>query len=117
MGKYEMPLIKNDFEAWMYGPVLPDLYKRAKIYGAEPVLNIFHDVDTSGFSETDEESVIQFAVEKFGDLPGGRLVGITHRSNGGWDRNYRSDELHIRIPKKDILDEYKMVMANVKERK
>ncbi len=41
-------LLNGYFEAWDLGPVHPDLYREAKIYGSRPVRNIFHasnDVD------------------------------------------------------------------------
>ena len=38
------PLIDEKFEAWMYGPVLPNLYKIMKEFGGSPVRNRFYNV-------------------------------------------------------------------------
>ena len=44
LGSHGKPLISGSFEAWAYGPVHPDLYHKAKIFGSDPVENIiFHD--------------------------------------------------------------------------
>ncbi|MCH9780371.1 MAG: SocA family protein [Alphaproteobacteria bacterium] len=33
-GRHDAPLVEDNFEAWDYGPVLPELYHKLKIYGA-----------------------------------------------------------------------------------
>ncbi len=41
--KYSKPLINETFQAWMYGPVIPEIYNDFKLYGSRPI------VDTNEF--------------------------------------------------------------------
>ena len=99
------PLVYGQFEAWDYGPVHPDLYHRAKVFGADPVEDIFYDVDEP--SEGAERSVLDEAYDALGESGPGRLVNATHRVNGAWYANYIPGQRHCVIPNKDILREYR----------
>ncbi|MCC5639755.1 DUF4065 domain-containing protein [Nostoc sp. CHAB 5844] len=39
---YETPLFEEDFQAWVHGPVIPNLYQHYKTFGWQPILK---DVD------------------------------------------------------------------------
>jgi uncharacterized phage-associated protein len=98
------PLVHGLFEAWDYGPVHPDLYRRAKIFGSDPVENIFH-----GYPELEagsERAILDEAYESLGSAAPGRLVNATHRKGGAWETNYVPGILHCIIPNEDILREY-----------
>ncbi|GAX39512.1 hypothetical protein NIES4075_04680 [Tolypothrix sp. NIES-4075] len=45
---YGQPLFDEDFEAWIHGPVIPELYREYKIFGWKPILM---DVEAPDFSE------------------------------------------------------------------
>ncbi|WP_145979787.1 Panacea domain-containing protein [Chelatococcus daeguensis] len=99
------PLVPGHFEAWDYGPVHPDLYHKAKIFGADPVENIFHGVADLGAGP--EREILDEAYEKLGKAGPGRLVSATHRPGGAWDTNYVPGVRHIIISNDDILNEYR----------
>jgi uncharacterized phage-associated protein len=97
------PLVPGYFEAWDYGPVHPDLYQRAKIFGSDPVENIFHaNAEPTG----PELAILDEAYDSLGRSGPGRLVNATHRRGGAWDRNYHPGIRHCVIPNQDILSEY-----------
>lgn len=98
------PLIDDMFEAWDYGPVLPAVYHKAKIFGAGSVLNVFHSVQD--LPEGPENEILRESVEKLGNVSPGTLVSMTHRDGGAWAKHY-SPGLNSRIPNSDILAEYK----------
>lgn len=100
----------DDFEAWSYGPVLPTVYRYVSSFGARPVGNIFRRVDDPG--EGEETKIIQDAVRSLGGLPPFRLVSFTHRPGGAWDKNYFHGQMGIRIPHRDICDEYRERFVN-----
>jgi uncharacterized phage-associated protein len=45
LGRHGGPLIREEFEAWDYGPVVPELYHHVKGFGGGPVRNVFHWID------------------------------------------------------------------------
>ncbi|WP_158922985.1 type II toxin-antitoxin system antitoxin SocA domain-containing protein [Acidisphaera sp. S103] len=41
LGRCKDPLVDERFQAWDYGPVLPSLYRPVRMFGSEPVRDIF----------------------------------------------------------------------------
>jgi len=98
-------LIDTDFEAWDYGPVSPEVYRRVRMFGANPIQDIFFRElrINDGLREAHLHNVCTFLANK---RPG-ELVSITHWKDGAWAKNYRPGVTGIVIPDRDILDEYK----------
>lgn len=99
------PLVPGYFEAWDYGPVHPNLYHRVKVFGADPVGNVFHANPEP--SDGPEAAILDEAYDKLGNAGPGRLVNATHRAGGAWDINYTPGVRHCIIPNSDILNEYR----------
>ena len=97
--------MEGNFEAWDFGPVHPELYHEAKIFGARPVRNIFRGEED--LPDGHEKKIIEAAYDKLRDCTGAMLVGITHRSDGAWANNYRPGTKGIVIPNGEILEEYR----------
>jgi uncharacterized phage-associated protein len=104
LGRHSEPLVPGNFEAWDYGPVHPVLYCRAKVFGANPVGNVFHDV--AAVPAGPARDVLNEAYDALGNAGPGRLVNATHRRGGAWDRHYVPGARHCIIPNADILAEY-----------
>lgn len=99
------PLVHGRFEAWDYGPVHPKLYARAKIYGSDPVHDIFSG--EARLANTREGDILDEAFDSLGNTKPGQLVNITHAPNGAWDNAYIPGARRIIIPNEDILQEYR----------
>lgn len=105
LGQQHAPLIHEQFEAWDYGPVIPDLYHRAKSFGSGPVRNVFHwvpDVPIVG----PEYAALREASEATKGLSPGQLVAITHWDKGAWADYYRPGARGVKIPNARIEKEY-----------
>jgi len=98
------PLVSGLFEAWDFGPVHPSLYHRAKVFGSDPVENVFYDIPD--LPEGPEREIVHEAYESLGSVGPGRLVSATHKKGGAWDKNYIPGARNIVIPNEDILAEY-----------
>jgi uncharacterized phage-associated protein len=77
------PLIKQNVEAWRYGPVVPALYREFKEFGASPIRrrakvpeNIELDDDT--------KNLLDIVWERYKSLSGVQLSAITHEPNSAW---------------------------------
>ncbi|MQA65531.1 MAG: DUF4065 domain-containing protein [Alphaproteobacteria bacterium] len=99
------PLLRENFEAWDYGPVVPELYRRARGFGSGPVRNVFHWEPEAGRG-TMEYDVLREASNATNGMTPGRLVAITHWPKGAWYRCYKAGQRGIVIPNQLILDEY-----------
>jgi uncharacterized phage-associated protein len=98
-------LIRENFEAWDYGPVIPKIYHKAKLFGTLPVKDVF--LNAKDISNTKEAGIIEKAEKQFSHLTPSQLVAITHLENGAWSKNYEPGVKGIVIPTEDILEEYR----------
>lgn len=88
-------LISASFEAWDYGPVIPEVYHQVKAFGSDPVRNVFHSVnDEPGPFDAD----LFVSVDLLARKSPAQLVALTHRSRGAWADFYRPDIKGIVIP-------------------
>ena len=106
LGRCDAPLVESYFEAWYLGPVHPDLYHQAKIYGSEPVQNIFNSQPSLDDTKI-ETKTLNSTYDIVGDFSGARLIAITHCDYGAWQKNYKPGVRNVVIPNEDILDEYR----------
>ena len=97
-------LISGHFEAWDYGPVMPDSYHALKMFGSKPVRNIFRNVPDIDCAERKER--LREVYELYGSMSAGQLVNITHWEGGAWAKKY-SPGSNAEIARQDILEEYK----------
>lgn len=106
-------LFEAAFEAWDYGPVIPDLYHKLKGYGADAVPSIF-DNALAFKADDSRRQLMSDVCEKFLKFDAGQLVEITHWENGAWAKHYVPKARHIRIPDDDIWNEYKSRQSSAK---
>lgn len=106
LGRVGRPLVNEAFEAWDYGPVVPDLYRRAKGFGSEPVRNVFHWIDAVSPGSEEYRSLQDVANATRSFTPG-KLVSVTHWDQGAWARYYRPGIRGIVIPNEAIRKEYR----------
>ena len=103
-GRHKAVLLEDCFYAWDYGPVLPNVYKKLKIYGADPVGNIFkqyNDLDKKAL----ESQIIEEAYTNLKHLTPAQLVALTHVKNGAWEQTYTKCP-YTKINDELILQEY-----------
>lgn len=105
LGQHEgKPLLEGHFEAWDYGPVHPVLYHEAKVFGADPVQNIFRsspEVDGGAEKET-----LEVVLDGLKGFSGAKLVAMTHRDGGAWAKHYTPGARGVIIPDEDIIEEF-----------
>lgn len=101
------PLFKEDFQAWSYGPVCPDLYHKLKMFG------IRHVQPYSGLPQPHcafddlQQEVLDYVCQLGNTSEPWELVEITHHIDSAWAKKWDKDKKHIWISKQDIWDEYK----------
>lgn len=98
------PLIGAPFQAWEYGPVLPNVYHRAKVFGDKAVRDVFTIAD---FANGEDLQLIKDVSEELLDYSPSELVSLTHWDGGAWAKNYVEGVKGIVIPRRDILQEYR----------
>ena len=86
------PLVQGEFEAWEYGPVLPELYSQTKFAGRMPIghelalpseFSILH-LEKPRISESEDISVFESTWKTFGHLSAIELSNISHEDGAPW---------------------------------
>jgi uncharacterized phage-associated protein len=106
LGRTGQPLTTSDFQAWDRGPVNPELYQWAKMYGASAVQpDMF--VRVRGLPQESEEfRATRDAYEAMKGLSPWQMVNSTHQADGAWASCYQPGRRGIVIPKDRIAAEY-----------
>ena len=105
LGEDDRALVKERFQAWNLGPVLPDVYHTAKVFGDKPIRKFLFT--KSGPLAERCERVIDKTLEEFGEMTTAQLVAESHWKGGAWAKHYRDGARGIEIPNDDILAEYR----------
>jgi uncharacterized phage-associated protein len=84
LGFHGRPLISEPVQAWKYGPVIPELYVKFKLFGNGPISWI----PTSMYiPEITDSKVVRFLNsiwDAYSKYTGGQLSTMTHRENTPW---------------------------------
>ena len=106
LGLYGRPLIVENVEAWRYGPVIPELYRKVKIFRSKPVrAEVFSKLDTDKFDEY-EEGVMDEVLDIYGKRTAIQLSQLTHSKNTPWDQTCNSDSRSLVISDQLIENYY-----------
>ena len=87
-GSYGEPLFDDeDFQAWRYGPVLPDIYHEYSQYGGRAITEIYDDVDRSSFKG--RADFVDSGIEALREWSPWELVDVAHAKGSPWDLVWR----------------------------
>lgn len=90
-------LFSEDFEAWKFGPVVPDVYYRYCGFGGAFILGRPQNIIK--LNEDEEKRILEIVDSKNKLMPW-ELVRDTHKKGHAWDLIYRDgDGAHRVIPK------------------
>src|ERR1044071_3610815 len=92
LAKYHKSLINETFQAWLYGPVIPEIYQDFKLYGSRPIINTaeFTPSSTERAPRLDAEAIdtINYSWAVLKDFSAMSLSKWTHRNDGPWSKVY-----------------------------
>ena len=112
------PLIRQQFEAWDYGPVLRPVYDAFKSAGRTKITARAHGFDpvertpflvTADFSSGDQ-GFLRAVLAAYGRYSAPQLSDMTHRAGSAWDRVWNAPDgkitLGMRIPNQHIREDF-----------
>ena len=94
---------KDDIEAWKFGPVIPKVYYRYSGFCSMPItLDLSEPVSL----DTEDGPIIDTIISDLREESPWRLVNLTHRPSGAWDKTVQAGcGYHDIIPIQDIREE------------
>lgn len=105
LGLYGHPLIREEVEAWQYGPVIPSLYNAVRKFRSRPV-----EGPLRGGGNEELNAIAADVVEQvygiYGSLHGLALSRLTHAKGTPWEAIYMPGEFGLTIPNDIIEDHY-----------
>lgn len=108
INKTEQRLITDElFEAWKYGPVLPDVYNRAKIFGADPITADYWIVNLNSSTNEEKASFIISSYEKYKQYSNTELIKRTHAKYSAWYKKNKAAKEKILL--EDMLEELRNI--------
>lgn len=94
---YANGLFAEDFEAWQFGPVVPNVYYRYCGFGGASILLKPMNLISLSIEETE---LVNDIIDRNCIRQPWELVKETHKPNGAWDRVFRNGYgNHVIIPK------------------
>lgn len=111
LGLYGRPLIKDEIQAWQYGPVIPHLYSHIRSFKSNPVKGPLI-CDEEQLSRQ-EENIIQQVYDIYGHLSGPHLSLLTHQQGSPWEVSRQPNEFWTVISN-DIIEDYYQRQATAK---
>ena len=76
------PLFQNDIEAWKLGPVVPEIYRKYRVCGKNPIAEE-EDFNSANLTESELDAILD-VMREFGKYTGSTLVTITHAQGTPW---------------------------------
>lgn len=104
LGLKGRPLIRDDIEAWQYGPVIPNLYRAIRQFKSRPVEGRLKTRDAG--LDADEADIVDQVYDIYGHRSGPALSRLTHQADSPWAKVYERGAFGVEIPNDIIEDHY-----------
>lgn len=116
----DKPLVKEDAQAWRYGPVFPSMYFALRDHEQRPIQSLEYcgtardgpEIGArrkfiSNQIDTKRRDILDATIEMYGQLSGNRLIAITHAKDTPWKKYYKPGSFHTVIPNEATRQYYK----------
>ena len=113
LGLKGRPLIRDDVEAWQYGPVIPRLYNAVRGFKGRPIEGQLRDDGAA--LDADEIDIVDQVYGIYGRRTGPALSRLTHQPNSPWAKVYTPGAFGVEIPNDIIEDHYAMLAKRGEE--
>lgn len=101
---YDAPIFDDFFAKWRYGPVIPSLYHKVKMYGANNITSMIVDFKIEGGnlfsiqptvpdSDIKINALVDKIAEVYGELRGTQLSFLTHQPGTAWYRTEKDSSV------------------------
>lgn len=110
LGLLGRPLIKDEVQAWEYGPVIPRLYNAMRHFKSAAVVGPLSGGSGPALSGQ-ALAIVDQVYDKYGKLSGPALSRLTHMPGSPWDLTYKPGLFGVVIPTDIIEDHYARAAA------
>jgi len=106
------PLVRDEVQAWQWGPVIPSLYKALSKYGSGVVSDAIPTRDTPVPADSKDSALIERVWVSYGKMTGPQLSAITHTNGTPWNkiRKETGGKPYETIPDHLIAEHYRQLL-------
>ena len=98
-------MFDDEIQAWNFGPVIPNLYRALRKYGAGEVSS-FIDTDNSIKENSPEMKIIESVWDSYRDFDAIQLSEMTHQEGTPWFAVWKKAKRETKIPLDLIRSHY-----------
>lgn len=88
LGLYGRPLIRDEVQAWKFGPVIPQLYRVVRDFRSSPVADMLAVPTREPELDEVAEDIIRQVSEIYGNYDGITLSNMTHQPGTPWAQTW-----------------------------
>lgn len=105
---FDAPLVDEAFEAWRFGPVLPSVYHKLKVFSSNWIPSDYPLVLSEAPLDTTSEAskLIDRVLEVYGNYSGFDLVNLSHHSDGPWSSVWQGGGLSSSVIDDESIKQY-----------
>jgi len=108
----QVPLLKDDIQAWSYGPVISDIYHEFKNYGNQPIMGLAKELAIENGNltlieplipdeDTETVELVRMVLERYGQLTAIQLANLSHQDGEPW--KIIADKHSDRLPRNIVI--------------
>jgi uncharacterized phage-associated protein len=102
----DRPMLLEQVQAWKFGPVIPELYQKLRIYGAGGVTDFINGGSLDVPRASGDYAVIKAVWNAFKQYTGSQLSTMTHKAGSPWSQVWATGPFKV-IPAEIIQSHYK----------
>ena len=95
LAKLGKPLFHNNIHAFEWGPVIPNLYKTLRQYGAGEVKAYIPTDQPPIREDSAEMEIINEVWQDYKEFSGLELSALTHRKGSPWSETWRTNQFGV----------------------
>ncbi len=115
LAKYGEPLIIEEFEAWQYGPVVPNIYEDYKLYGSKLIIDTdFAPRFRTLYLDDKAKDAIDYTWDLLKDISAMALSNWTHQPESPWSRVYAGNSNSTPIDNSSIKKYFEDLLTESK---
>jgi uncharacterized phage-associated protein len=103
-------LFEDDIQAWKFGPVIPSIYHKFKMFFSNPIPQEHFFKGDSGGVDDDHKGLVNKIFDVYGAFSAEQLSNKTHEKNTPWDKAYTAGCSNIVINDNDIKEHFKLLL-------
>ena len=104
LAKLRQPLFHDNIHAFEWGPVIPNLYKTLRRYGAGEVKDFIPTGERAIPEDSPEMEIIKEVWDDYKEYSGIELSALTHRQGAPWSETWRANQFGVISD--DLIAEY-----------